>query len=63
MFTYTCCFLSNPAASKQIISFDFEKQVSALPKAALSNPVAIRHMWRQAFKMWRQEVSSRCSWQ
>ena len=25
-------------------------------RAAFSNHVAIRHLWRQAFKMWRQEA-------
>jgi len=27
----------------------------AYPRPVLSNPVAIRHMWRQAILMWRQE--------
>jgi hypothetical protein len=36
--------------------FFFAKIMNILLKAALSNLVAIRHMWRKEILMWRQTV-------
>jgi len=35
--------------------FNRQTEGSILSKSALSNPVAIRHMWRQGLLMWRQD--------
>ena len=39
-----------------IFESDFGKNTWIWLIPALSNPVAIRHVWRQTIYMWRQEV-------